>query len=487
MKLSLALLLALLAFPHSAGANATVSTVPVAPGSPQSKILVQAPPGEVNALFLAATSEYFSLSAVGPCHGCTSPSTNFTAGPGCTQDNGGVQCPRDSRGLDVQLGDGHDVFSNRDGASLTFPDFVHVDGGDGDDYLDSSQYSAPDLRLSGGPGPDMLRGRGRLEGGPDADRISLFFADAQPFGEDGDDAFDFDADVFNGAISGGPGTDTVGAAGGRGLAMSIDGQSNDGLSGTGKANILDDVENLLGSSYADVLVGSAAANRIDAGGENDHLDGKEGADTLLGGDGNDHFDAADGAVDKIECGAGSDTVNADANDELVGCENVTIVKGALATDLDGDGAAPPLDCNDGNAAIRPGASDTPGNGVDENCDGRDASFGLIEARLTGVWKLGRRTTIGRLRVTDLPSGAKVQLRCAGRGCPFKRRSARVSGKVADLKSLLRRPVAAGVKLEIRVTAPQRVGKVFLVTFRARKRPSRRELCLPPGATTPRAC
>jgi arylsulfatase A-like enzyme len=82
----------------------------------------------------------------------------------------------------------------------------------------------------------------------------------------------------------------------------------------------------------------------------------------------------------------------------------------LAFDRDDDGAATVLgggDCDDGRAAVHPAAVDTPGNGVDEDCDGSDLAPPPPEvdavdwdARLT-AWRASPAVTETLARTRDM--------------------------------------------------------------------------------------
>ena len=104
--------------------------------------------------------------------------------------------------------------------------------------------------------------------------------------------------------------------------MTLDGQRNDG--GPGENDLVGtDVEDVVGSSFDDVLSGGPGDDVLDGGAGDDVLDGRDGSDILLGESGNDTIAAADGVEDGIDCGDGTDSATVDVVDLTFFCEQVT--------------------------------------------------------------------------------------------------------------------------------------------------------------------
>jgi hypothetical protein len=102
----------------------------------------------------------------------------------------------------------------------------------------------------------------------------------------------------------------------------------------------------------------------------------------------------------------------------------------------------------------------------------------IRGRLT---RTGAR--VSRLTVTA-PEGARIVVRCKGRGCPRSRWAGTASlVRVAPFERILR----SGVRLTITVTRPGYVGKHTVIALRRGKPPARRDRCLYPGESQPRRC
>jgi Ca2+-binding RTX toxin-like protein len=144
-----------------------------------------------------------------------------------------------------------------------------LNGADGDDYL---RGEGGDDTLIGGNGND------RLNGGAGVDLASYENASA---------GVAVDLRSANPQDTGGAGTDTLYL-----------------------------VENLRGSSYADIFTGNGLANSFRGGGGNDQLNGGGGQDRLDGGTGADVLDGGAG-IDWMSGGAGNDTYIVDDSKDAV--------------------------------------------------------------------------------------------------------------------------------------------------------------------------
>lgn len=134
--------------------------------------------------------------------------------------------------------------------------------------------------LQGDAGDDVLSGRGgadALYGGLGNDTLDGGLGDDYVAGGDGDDTIHALV-VGEDTIDGGAGIDTVNFALAS-AALTID--------LTNAAHKLNSIENIIGGSGSDMIVGSVAANRLDGGDGNDTIQGGAGGDTLIGGLGND--------------------------------------------------------------------------------------------------------------------------------------------------------------------------------------------------------
>ena len=259
---------------------------------------------------------------------------------------------------------------------------------------------------------------------------------------------------------------------------------------------------------------------FDGGDGNDGLFGGGGIDIFNGGAGNDDVVSRDGRGEQVDCGSGLDTAISDDADSRVSCEEIEgdadgdgvrrpadcddtnpgIRPGATdipddrvdqdcsgvdATnlDIDGDGSPRPQDCDDGNAAVRPGAREVVGNAVDENCDTQAVDFLGLGGVVRNTWApAGRRTRNLTLTARELPNGTRVELRCSGPGCAFRRVVRRVrGGRSLNLHRVFRgRALGRGARVEVRLTRAGRIGRVLRYRIGAPGTPSVDYKCLPPG-------
>jgi hypothetical protein len=103
-------------------------------------------------------------------------------------------------------------------------------------------------------------------------------------------------------------------------------------------------------------------------------------------------------------------------------------------------------------------------------------------RLAG--RFSRRGVTVSVLSVDAPRGARIVVRCRGRGCP-----ARSVAGTAQLRRFHRfeRRLPVGVRLEIRVTKPAVLGRFTSFRIRRARPPVRRDRCLRPGSSRPVSC
>jgi hypothetical protein len=99
--------------------------------------------------------------------------------------------------------------------------------------------------------------------------------------------------------------------------------------------------------------------------------------------------------------------------------------------------------------------------------------------------------LGALRVQQLPAGAKISVRCKGRGCPvkFTTRVAKAGTRGVTPVEFPRfeRGLRFGVVLEIMVSKPGEIGKYTRFVVRRGKLPERVDMCLNSASAIPFVC
>ena len=190
------------------------------------------------------------------------------------------------------------------------------------------------------------------------------------------------------------------------------------LGGTG-------ADNLTSGAGGDEITGGEGNDSVAGGAGDDVISGDQGADSLDGGDGADRIVSRDGEADKVTCGPGVDTVDADGVDAVAGdCENLTRTATAAPAVTADDGRPPKVDAG-APTVQRVGRSRLVRVYATTSKPGTLGASGVLESS-------GLTLPVPRVkpaRVTVAGGGAELTYRLSGRNWRVTRRALRRGKRV----------------------------------------------------------
>jgi Ca2+-binding RTX toxin-like protein len=359
-------------------ATASASTLTIEGGT----IVLRAAPGELNQVSVQP-DDAEALVEIGDAD---APDYSGSACEPSKWDLDAIACPPQPNGVRIEIGDRDDRVDVHPGVPGAGP--LTVIAGDGDDDVSGAFHPTP-MQLDGGPGNDTLAGGlagDALIGGPGDDDLGGRAGADELRGGDGNDKLLGDDRDAPGAdtIDGGPGSDRIEndwttpyPQPQPPVAVSLDGQANDGRPGEGDnvtgvewihlsypatlvagGDAVDfevfntsagptaltggpGADRLRSYDAADTIAGLGGDDWIEAGYGNDTVSGGPGRDTINADAGsgacnflvcrlpfgNDVVDARDGEADSVECGPGDDVATVDRVDTVSNCETVDVAQG----------------------------------------------------------------------------------------------------------------------------------------------------------------
>lgn len=431
-----------------------------------------AAPGEDNLLLVSVNEDEGACGRLpSPCLDILESDANPVAAPDapCVVLEGGsaAQC-RLPTAMVIALGDGIDGVMDWDGPST-------IDMGPGDDAL--VHGNGGDDVIFGGEGDDVLNGHAgddMLDGGPGDDAL-----EGMPHSADG--ASTAGADTY---VGGGGADSLTYETRVDPLAISLDGQPNDGAAGEGD-NVDPGIRTVVGGGAGDLITGSGGDNALDGLGGNDRLQGFAGDDVLVGGPGDDEL-LADAGQDTLVGEEGDDALDGGPGvdrfwgDGAVTCADATCAGGADRIAAR-DGAAEHISCGAGadSATVDPIDIVAGSAGSPDACE-RVQQTGAVTGRQTpqaggpsarrGV-RIRRITVDRRQRVwirLVLPSGGRVTARASIRVTRGERRRVVALGSASASKRQAGAKTLRVVPSRRARSALRRLGRVRVivrVTFR----------------------